>query len=137
MKTPLLTIIFALIALSTSLALTPQERELITGLKGIIADQKTEMSGLATDLAGQKAKTDEAQSKNETSMAALVKSMNTIADLQRDARLAAAAAAQLAAERDGLKDKVAEREATIAAQKADKAALLSSFHGFKLWTGSA
>lgn len=98
--------------------------------RAIVAQARSRITELQESLDKQTSLTSDA-------MGAQTLALAQITALTEDARKAADAAAALTAERDGLKDKVAEKDAVISAQKADKAKLLASFHTFKLITASA
>ena len=111
-----------LILVKCGWALTPSEREIVTQAQSKIVDLRGQL---------------EAQQKaNDSALASQTLALTQISGLIDSAKVAADAAAMLTAERDGLRDKVAEKDAVIAAQKADKKELLASFHTFKFYTAS-
>lgn len=103
-------------------AMTPQERLIVEQARSKIVE-------LNDSLAAQ-------QKANDSALAAQTLALTQISELTASAKIAAEAAAALTAERDHLQNTVAERDATIASQKADKTKLLASFHTFKFYTAS-
>ena len=102
--------------------MTPAERD-------TVVQARAKIVALQDGLAAQ-------QKANDAALNAQTLALTQITELTASAKVAAEAAAALTAERDGLRTTVAERDATIAAQKADKAKLIASFHAFKFWTAS-
>lgn len=137
-KIPLVAAAIACLAfLCPANAMTPQEREVLAGLRNVVTQLQAENTAMQADLDAQKAQVEEGQKRNDAALVSLGTAMGQIADLTASAKAAADAAARLAAERDAFKDRVDGLRETIKLKDRDHADLLAHFHAFKFWTGTA